>query len=251
MTFPGGSWLASGTVRHRRFAPMAHAFTYRTGWLLLDLDSCRDLLDRGWWSRWRAPGFLRFHRGDFLAGHASVAEAARDRLAAVLGARPTGAVHLLTNCRMGGHGFNPVSFYFCQHGDGRMAGLIAEITNTPWGERFAYVLPSGPGDAQDFAFPKAFHVSPFHPMEQAYRWRFRWSPRTLAIHMENLVAGVPVFDATLTLALRRADPSRLFRHILAWPLMSMRVLAAIYFQALRLWLKRVPFHPNPTTSAPC
>lgn len=244
-----GSLVATGVVRHRRFAPVDHAFSYRTGWLLLDIDQGRDLLERGWWSRWRGPGLLRFHRGDFLAGHPDPAEEARQRVAAVTGCRPAGTVHLLTTCRMAGHAFNPVSFYFCRHGDGRLAGIVAEITNTPWGERFAYALAAAPGEDQQFCFPKAFHVSPFHPMDQEYAWRFRCGPRSLLVHMENRAGGRRVFDATLTLALRPASPARLFRHVLAWPLASLRVLAAIYLQALRLWWKRIPFYEHPVSAS--
>ena len=249
------SAVAVGDVVHRRHWPLAHAFTYRTGWMLLDTREAPRLLDRGWWCGFRRPGLLRYHRADFLAGDADLDRAVRDRVERETGGRPVGAIQVLTNLRMAGMCFNPVSFYFCRDGAGAVRHVVAEITNTPWGERYAYVL----GPAQDpadhrYDFAKRFHVSPFHPMEQRCVWRFRFTGRSVAIHMVNHqeVDGLerPVFEAALSVALVPATPARLARHLLAWPFMAARVLAGIYLQALALWWKRVPFHANPSVVPP-
>jgi uncharacterized protein len=258
-----GSAVAVGMVSHQRQWPVAHGFRYQTGWLLLDTRHLGQTLDRGWWSGFLRPGLMRYHRRDFLAGPegsyaTDLDTAVRERVAQALGERPTGAIQLLTNLRMFGHAFNPVSFYFCRDATGAVRAIVAEITNTPWGERFAYIL--GPsenlGTAEDhrYDFRKAFHVSPFHPMAQRYVWRFRFAPERVAVHMVNhqdTGAGEqPVFSATLALRLAPATPARLWRHLWAWPGMSLRVLVAIYRQALALWLKQVPTFTNPTTVRP-
>jgi hypothetical protein len=244
-------------VRHHRREPVDHAFAYATGWLLLDLDRARPLLDRGWWSRWLAPAFARFHRRDFLAGGSDLAATVRERVAASTGQFPAGPVHLLTTLRTAGSSFNPVSFYFCHAAaDGPVTAVVAEITNTPWGERHAYVLGESGGDAANlgtpqrhlYRFGKRFHVSPFMPMGQSYEWRFAFHPRRLAISMHNHDARGRVFTADLVLALRPATPARWFRHLLSWPLNAVRALAAIYWQAGRLWLRRVPFHDHPSAT---
>ena len=250
------SRVATGTVIHHRTWPHEHAFSYRTGWLLLDTRELPRVLDRGWWSGCQRPGLLRYHRADLLAGAADLDRAVRDRVERETGERPAGSIQVLTNLRMAGHCFNPVSFYFCRDADGAVRHIVAEITNTPWGERFAYVL--GPrensGTAADhrYGFDKRFHVSPFHPMAQRYAWRFRFTADTVAIQMANLqsVAGAErqVFTAALTVRLARATPQRLLHHLACWPLMTLRVLAAIYVQALRLWWKRTPFFANPRLS---
>lgn len=252
-----GSYLATGLVRHQRTTPVDHAFAYDTGWLLLDLARAPALLERGWWSRWRGPGFSRFHRADFLAGSSDLAETVRQRVAACSGHRPAGPVHLLTTLRTAGRSFNPVSFYFCRDvADGPVTAVIAEITNTPWGERHAYVLgPAGCDAVNDrgpqhhvYRFAKRFHVSPFMPMAQDYEWHFAFTAERIAIAMHNRDERGRVFSATLALRLRPATPARWFRHLLRWPLCAARALAAIYWQAARLKLRRVPFHDNPSTA---
>ena len=251
------SYVVTGAVMHRRHVPAPYAFSYRTGWVLLDTRDLPALLERGWWCAWRRPGLVRYHRADYLAGADDLDTAVRDRVERATGQRPTGAVQVLTNLRMAGHCFNPVSFYFCRDADGTVRWIIAEITNTPWGERFAYVMgpDANQGSAADqrYGFAKAFHVSPFQPMGQRYAWRFRFSASRVAIHMVNhqAVDGAerPVFEAALTVALLPLTPARLARHVLSWPLMTMRIALAIYLQALRLWWMRVPFFTNPSTAA--
>jgi uncharacterized protein len=241
------SALYRGTLAHARRAPRPHAFRYRIWLLLLDLDELPALLARGPLRAGRF-GLLSFHRPDYLAGAADLAEAARDRVAAALGFRPAGPVRLLTQVRSLGYVFNPVSFYYCFGADGRsLEAVVAEITNTPWGERHAYVVRGGPGGA-GVAFVKRFHVSPFHGMDQRYLWSLDLPGERLRVAMRNQEGGREVFEAVLSLRRRPLTPAALWRAALLQPLMALRVHAAIYWQALRLWARRTPFHPHPAAA---
>jgi DUF1365 family protein len=115
------------------------------------------------------------------------------------------------------------------------------------------VLPAPPGIAQgatlDFAFGKDFHVSPFMPMDVAYRWRFSTPGKRLAVHMENARGGQSVFDATLSLARSPISGPALAGVLLRFPFSTLRVMVAIYWQALRLKLKSVPVHDHPGPGA--
>ena len=161
-----------------------------------------------------------------------------------------GPVRLLTQLRTFGHCFNPVSFYYCYDVTGtRVEAIVAEITNTPWKERHAYVLPAQgnapPGKQLRFQFRKSFHVSPFMAMDFDYDWRFSHPGSRLAVHMENQRAGGTMFDATLTLERREISSRSLAAALVRYPFASLRTLGRIHWQALRLLLKRVPFHAHP------
>jgi len=155
---------------------------------------------------------------------------------------------MLAHLRYAGFVFNPVSFYYCYEADGEtLAAVLAEITNTPWRERHAYVVPAVgvEGRVVDATFPKAFHVSPFMPMERTYHWRFNPPAEHLRVHMDVLRGDVCEFDAHLALERRALTAASMARVLWRYPLMTAKVIGAIHIEALRLWLKRNPVHDHP------
>jgi DUF1365 family protein len=170
-----------------------------------------------------------------------------------LGSRPEGPVRLLTHLRYFGHCMNPVSFYYCFDASGRtVEATVAEVHNTPWNERHCYVLGAGHADPRGrrYRFDKVFHVSPFMSMEQTYEMRIGDPAPRLLVHMENHEGGRQLFDATMVLEERAMTAAQRRRVLIRHPFMTPKVLAAIYWQALRLRLKGCPFHPHPKHEAP-
>lgn len=251
------SALYRGQLRHRRFTPRPHEFTYQLSMLYLDLAELDRVFQGRWfWSHQRfAPAWLR--RRDFLGNaNLSIDQAVRDRVAEETQHLPDGPIRMLTHLRYFGMGFNPVTFYYCfDRSDARIDTIVAEITNTPWNERHAYVLrnhdpiPTVENDPRRlrFRFQKAFHVSPFLPMQLDYDWRFSTPHRRLTVHMQNTRQDQKLFDATLNLTRCEITGLSLARTLFALPPMSVKVIGGIYWQALRLWLKRTPFFAHPKT----
>jgi len=246
------SALYFGQVWHRRHHPHPHAFRYPIAQLLLDLDELDQVFAGRWLWSVNRRNLAEFRRSDYFgAADVPLAEAVRAHAASVLGRRPAGPVRLLTHLRFAGHVFNPVSFYYCYQADGSTLDcIVAEITNTPWKERHAYVLPvdqaTQDGAGLRWQFDKCFHVSPFMPMDCHYDWRFSPPGEDLRVHMQVWRDGVRQFDATQSMQRRPLDGPGLARVLLGYPLMTVQVVAAIHWQALRLWLKRNPVHDHPS-----
>jgi len=228
------SGLFVGTLRHRRFTPVAHDFTYPLFMALLDVDRVPELMNRSRLTshnRWNWASFDdRDHLGD-------PRRPLRERLA-VDAARhgievPAGPIFLLTHLRYLGYAFNPVSFYYCFEPSGELAAVAAQVTNTPWGERHAYVLADRVG--------KELHVSPLLPMDREYACRVTTPRRALQVH----IAAPPEFDAPLSLLRREIEPAVLRRLLVRYPAPPLTTLARIYLQALRLKLRGVSYHPHP------
>jgi DUF1365 family protein len=250
------SAVYEGFVSHRRHTPVDHGFRYDHAMLLLDLDELPGLFDCHplWSARGRAPAM--FSRPDYLGDPAiGLGEAVRALVGERTGRRPDGPIRVLTTVRMLGHCFNPVSFYYCFAPGGRsLRAVVAEVTNTPWGERHAYVMDvhgdGSPGSVLGQSFDKVFHVSPFMGMDHRYDWRLTWPGEQLVAHISSHREERLVFDATLSLRRRPLDRAALTRLLVRHPAATLRVSARIYGQALRLKLKGAPYHAHPRREAP-
>jgi len=269
------SAIYHGIVRHRRMQPVEHQFNYHLFMMYLDLDELPTVFEGSRLFSTTRRAVARFCREDHLGGvngdgkngvaaGIPLDQAVRDLVEQSSGQRPQGPIRLLTHLRYFGYVFNPVSFYYCFNADDtRLETIVAEVNNTPWGEREYYVLDEdkevgdgemGHGDTnrddiRRYRPVKRMHVSPFMPMDVNYDWRFRPPSESLTVHMENFRDGRKLFDATLVLQRREVTPAALARVLIAFPLMTLKIIVAIHWQALRLWLKKVPVFDHPAGGA--
>lgn len=245
------SFIYEGHVQHRRIFPVHHAFRYSLFLLYLDLDELETVFaGRCFWSTSRTA-LARFCRADHL-GDADIplSTSVRDLVEAQTGHRPDGPIRLLTHLRYFGYAMNPVSFYYCFDKTGqRVETIVSEVNNTPWGEQHCYVLSRNEDAHKDrtikTSHPKDFHVSPFMGMNQQYRWMLSEPQESLTVQIRNFEDSNQIHEATLSLKRHPITTWRLARALMRYPFMTGKVAVAIYWQALRLWWKKCPYHPHP------
>ncbi len=231
--------------------PVLHRFRYRLFMMYLDLDEIDTVFKGRWFWSVRRPALARFRRRDHIAeDSANLKESILSLVQEQTGRRPSGPVRLLTNLSYFGFCFNPVSFYYCFSQDGEtVETIVAEVNNTPWGERDTYVLDArhsiGGEEALRFTPEKHMHVSPFMPMDMDYDWSFTAPDERLNVYMANSRDSKRVFDAALRFKRTEITGASLARVLATFPLLTFKVVGAIYWQALRLWVKGCRFYPHP------
>ena len=250
------SCIYEGRIRHRRFTPVENLFSYRLFMMYLDLAELPHLFDRHrLWSSERGS-LAHFRRRDHLGDpDTPLEESVREHVRQHTGTRPQGPIRLLTHLRYFGYRFNPVSFFFCFDGEDRQVEtIVAEITNTPWGEQHLYVLAedlnSGQGAKKRYAFDKNFHVSPFFDMDQVYEWHFKVATDSVDVSMTNYENGCAVFHVSLAMERKSLGSRSLAAALVQYPLQPLRMHLAIYLHAARLLIKRVTFFTHPKKRIP-
>ncbi|WP_405231327.1 DUF1365 domain-containing protein [Lentisalinibacter salinarum] len=245
------SCIYRGWVRHRRFGAPEHDFRYRLFMVFLDLQELDRL--RGRLLLWSARRFapVRFRRADHLGDPSRpLDECVRELVAARTGRRPAGRIFLLSHLAYFGHSFNPVSIYYCMdEGGEEMEAVVLEVNNTPWGEQHCYVLagdslrPAAGG--RRAGFDKDFHVSPFLPMDMRYQCYFSRPGEMLSVAMNDFQDGELRLQASMVLRRRPLTGRELALALLRYPFITLKVVAGIHWEALRLWLKRARYIPHP------
>ena len=237
------SALYAGFIGHRRYIPKHHKFRYPFFMWLLDLDEIEHLEDRGWWFSTKRFALSRFHRPDYLGpSNEPLHVSLKKRMEELTGRRVTGKVYGLLNLRTLGLYFSPVNFYFGYNEAMECTHMLAEVSNIPWNERHHYAHYLG-----DHQFspsePKAFKVSPFNPVNQQYRWEIHPPDETVAVTISVHDERGHIFAAKLDLQRYTLSSSSIRKRLLRRPVMTASIVAGIYWQALKLYLKGIPYVP--------
>ncbi|MEL7498188.1 MAG: DUF1365 domain-containing protein [Planctomycetota bacterium] len=270
------SAIYEGTVRHRRNLPKIHQFDFQFFMLLLDLDEISSIFKNSWFWSTRKWCLCRFNEAEHVKKYRELSTSGtpnqlRDRVEIAVREmgveQPIGSIRVLTQLSYFGFAMNPVSFYYCYSPDGsQMVAVLAEVNNTPWGEQHLYLVPATEAKPSKTIrsgdIDKVFHVSPFMNQEMQYRMAFTAPDSSLAVKIENHLtsdhelAQSPespgkIMDVTLSLKRKPWSLQRLNWLLLKYPAISFRVFAGIYWNALLLYLKKIPFvpHPNKTKSS--
>lgn len=246
------SCLYEGAVAHHRHEPVDHRFRYGLVLAYLDLDELPRLVGRGKLLSDSRFAIRSFRREDRLFAPAqSLADEVRSLIEEATGQSPPGPIRLLTQLRWFGYYFSPLNIYFSFEPDGKtVSQALAEVNNTPWGERHVYVLSStnrlsGDGDELRFSHTKTFHVSPFMDMKASYHWRIGSPGERLSVSLGRQGGDERRFNANLSLRRTPLTRASLRRATLRYPFMTAQITTAIYYEALKLWWKRCPYYPHP------
>jgi DUF1365 family protein len=246
------NYIYNGVIRHRRYTPFEHFFSYPLFMVYVDISKVSKILETSLIWNVNKPALISFYRKDYHGEPTKpLDKAVRDTIYKKTGKRINGPIRILAHLRYFGFCFNPVSFYYCFNtSDSKLEMIMAEVTNTPWNERYSYIIDkkmlSGSKKNLVAELEKKLHVSPFWGMDHQYEWLFSEPDESLLVNMKNFKSGMKVFDATLTMKRKALTIKNLLISVLRFPFITLLVVYRIHWQALKLWIKKAPFFPHPS-----
>lgn len=241
------SAIYQGVVFHQRHRHVHHAFKYPVFMMYLDLDELDEVFSKSIFWSYRKPNLVRMKAEDYFYDpeQGSIKATVMDFIKRETGNDFSGKICLLTNLRFMGFLINPISCYFCFDEYDKLVYLVAEVTNTPWKERKHYLLElDESNDIYSRLFKKQLHVSPFMENDMTYLWKSNRPEKqlnhVLNISLENFYQGNLAFKAGLRLERQEITAFNLNSVVIRFPFLCVKIVMAIYWQALRLLIKRVP-----------
>jgi hypothetical protein len=243
---PQAGWLYPTRVMHRRLVPPFYRFVYRVFYLLIDVDRVGELHRQLRFFSHNRFNLLSLRDRDYGEG-LSLRAWTENQLRRAGIELEGGRIRLLTLPRVLGFAFNPVSLWYCEHRDGSLRAVIADVRNT-FGERHCYLLASGGQPLpyeQQHDKDKCFHVSPFFGIEGRYRFALSEPAQQMRLAINETRDGVPILDAVMSGRRRALNDVAILRQVLTMPWMTLKVVAGIHWEALKLWLRGARFHTKP------
>jgi uncharacterized protein len=228
-----------GNTWHVRNLPMRHGFNYRIFMFGLDLDEVDAIHARTRFFSNRGFNWAWLRRADYCPGQPNLKQAVLDRASALASKPVSGKVFMLANLRYLGLYFSPVNFYFIGQPDDP-DWLLAEVSNTPWNERHYYLVDIHEPQVTE----KRFHVSPFNPIDMHYQWQIKPEAERLTLQLDAWRQDKE-FEAGMALRHTPLDSASLLRMLLATPVITVKIVAGIYWEAIKLFIKRAPFYGHP------
>ncbi len=245
------SAIYEGEVTHLRLRPRRHHLRYRLFQLLIDLDELAELDRDLRWFSWNRRNLFSFRDDDHGEGRGGLKLYVRRVLAAHGLAESAARVRVLCMPRVLGFVFNPITIYYCHRADETLGAMLYEVSNT-FGQRHSYLVPveADAGGVIRQAAPKRLHVSPFMGMEMSYAFALTRPGETIATHVDGLDAeGRRLILASFKGGRRAISDGALLRLLVVHPLMTLKVVAAIHFEAVKLLAKGLRLRPEPPRPA--
>jgi DUF1365 family protein len=232
--------IYEGALTHARSTPKAHRFDYNFATFYCDLEAIPTLCARSQLLSHERFNWVSFHRQDYLPSSRTLRDEVIHQIKEKTGVTFNGQIALLANWRSFGTLMNPIALFYCFEDD-HLTQVVAEVHNTPWNERYVYVVPI----SADMTSPKQFHVSPFMPMNTQYHWQLSAPDAACRAQIQVSRLGQVFFSASFNLGAQRFSARNIRRYCLTRPFHSLQIIGRIYWQALKLFLKQVPFYSHP------